>query len=232
MDDIAGALRALHITAGSMALFVAPGAMLARKGGVWHRRWGKVYFWAMAAVAATAVALSVIRPSPFLAMIGVFSFYLAFSGYRVLYRKRPERGQRATMLDWTGAALVLAASAGLVAWALWSRASGGSDLWIVALVFGVVGLGLAARDVHDFRRPPAERNAWWYRHMGNMLGAYIATLSAFSVVNFTFLPPVARWLWPTVLGTPVIAVWIRYYRRKFAAQRGGVAAAAGVADVA
>jgi hypothetical protein len=55
-------------------------------------------------------------------------------------------------------------------------------------------------------------------HLRRMLAAYIATVSAFSVVNFSFLPPVVRWLWPTVIGTAGIALWKRYYRRRFAAQ--------------
>ena len=49
--------------------------------------------------------------------------------------------------------------------------------------------------------------------MGNMLGAYIATVSAFSVVNFTVLPPIVRWLWPTAVGVPLIILWIRHDRR-------------------
>jgi hypothetical protein len=53
--------------------------------------------------------------------------------------------------------------------------------------------------------------------MRNMLAAYVATLSAFSVVNLTFLPTVARWLWPTIVGTTGIVLWSRHYRRKFAA---------------
>ena len=57
--------------------------------------------------------------------------------------------------------------------------------------------------------------AWWYSHMTRMLSAYIATVTAFSVVNFKFLPPVARWLWATVVGTVGIIIWTRYYRKKF-----------------
>ena len=55
--------------------------------------------------------------------------------------------------------------------------------------------------------------------MRNMLAGYLATVSAFSVVNLTFLPPVVRWLWPTVIGTTGILLWSRYYRRKFAQQK-------------
>jgi hypothetical protein len=51
-----------------------------------------------------------------------------------------------------------------------------------------------------------------------MLAAYLATVTAFSVVNLTFLPDTVRWIWPTVLGSAGIIIWTGYYRRKFARQ--------------
>ncbi len=214
MGDLANAVLGLHISAGFMALFVAPGAMLTQKGGLWHRRWGKIYFWAMAVVALTAVLLSLYRPNLFLLLLAVFSFYLALSGYRVLSRKFARAGERATTLDWSATALTSAASAGLVVYGLAGLGSG-SSFAIVPIAFGVLGSVLAGRDAHRFLRPPADKHAWWFIHMGNMLGAYIATVSAFSAVNFTFLPPIVRWLWPTVIGVPGISIWIAYYRVKF-----------------
>jgi hypothetical protein len=50
---------------------------------VWPRRWGKIYFGAMAGVALTAVLLSLYRPNLFLLLLAVFSSYQAFSGYRM-----------------------------------------------------------------------------------------------------------------------------------------------------
>ena len=52
----------------------APVALLTAKGGrSTHRRWGKVYFWCMSAIGATALALSVALPVYFLALVSVFS---------------------------------------------------------------------------------------------------------------------------------------------------------------
>ncbi len=214
MGTIASVVLGLHIVAGYIALVVAPGAMLTQKGGLWHRRSGKFYFWAMAGVALTAVLLSLYRPNLFLLLLAVFSFYQAFSGYRVLSRKLPHQGQRATPLDWSAAALTLAGSAALVVYGLVGWRSG-STLLIVPVIFGALGIVLAGQDVQSFLRPPTAKHAWWFGHMGKMLGAYIATVSAFSVVNFAFLPPLIRWLWPTAIGVPGIFIWISYYRRKF-----------------
>jgi hypothetical protein len=81
----------IHIFFGAIALFVAPAAMLTRKGGLWHRRWGKMFFWSITVVAVTAVVMSLIRSGLFLLLVALFSFYLAFTGYRVLSRKTPQQ---------------------------------------------------------------------------------------------------------------------------------------------
>lgn len=210
-------LRAGHIAAGSIALLAAPGAMATVKGGRWHRRWGHVFVWAMGVLAASALALATIRPNLFLALIAIFSFYLAFIGQRTIARRRLPLGQGGTATDWVGVAVAGSGAVALLLYALLPRDSDRPGLWPVALIFGLLGLLLAGREMRSFLRPAADPRAWWYRHMGNMLGAYIATVSAFSVVNFTFLPTIVRWLWPTAVGVPLIGLWIRHYRRRFAA---------------
>src|SRR5262245_34183576 len=206
------ALLTLHVAAGMAALVVAPLAMVTVKGGPAHRRWGAVYYWAMAVVAATAVVLAVWRPNPFLALVAVFSFYFAFRGRRVLGHKRPEHGEAPAALDWVAAISTAIASGALVLLGVVQPTAAWAELGRVAVVFGSLGLLLAGLDVRRFRRPPADRNAWWFTHMTGMLGSYLATVSAFSVVNFTFLPTTLRWLWPTVIGTPLIALWVAYYK--------------------
>jgi uncharacterized membrane protein len=215
MDTFVRFTLGIHILAGTVALLVAPIALLTVKGGPTHRRWGKVYFWAMAIVAATALVVGYWRSLLFLMLVAVFSFYFALSGYRVLYRKRPDLGQRASALDWTAAGLTLAASAALIVLGLTQPTPTFQRLSMVAVVFGIVGLIIAGLDVWQFLSPPEDKRAWWYKHMANMIGSYIAAVSAFSVVNFVFLPTTLRWLWPTMIGTPAIVIWITYYKRRF-----------------
>lgn len=211
MDGIFKAVLIIHILFGSVALFVAPAAMLTAKGGLWHRRWGKMFFWSITAVAVTAVVMSLIRSGLFFLLVALFSFYLALTGYRVLYRKTPQ--QRPGKADWTAASTMLLGSLALVAYGVYRMLT--SSFGIVALVFGGLGLLVAIRDIYEFRHHPEDKQAWWYSHMTRMLAAYIATVTAFSVVNFKFLPPLPRWLWATVAGTVGIVIWTRYYRRKF-----------------
>ncbi len=205
----------IHILADTVALVVAPIALLTLKGGPTHRRWGKVYFWAMAVVASTAIVVGSWRGLLFLMLVAVFSFYFALSGYRVLYRKRPDLGQRASSLDWAAAGITLAASAALIVLGLTQPTPTFQRLSTVAKVFGFIGLIIAGLDVWQFLSPPGDKRAWWYKHMANMIGSYIASVTAFSVVNLYFLPTTLRWLWPTIIGTPAIAIWITYYKRRF-----------------
>jgi len=212
------ALRALHIIAGFTAFFVAPIPMLTAKGGRTHRRWGKVYFWAMAVVAVTAIILALYRPVYFLALVAVFSFYFAFRGYRVLSRKRPAQGQGPKAIDWSAAIVALMGSAALIVLGILRPGPVWAGLAPVAIVFGIVGGLLAGYDLWQFLNPPADKKFWWYTHMGGMIGSYIAAVSAFSVVNFRFLPGLVRWLWPTAIGVPLLLLWISRYRRKFNAE--------------
>jgi hypothetical protein len=57
MDIIVRVVLGLHMIMGYIALVVAPGAMLTLKGGLWQRRWGKIYFWVMAGVALRAFSV-------------------------------------------------------------------------------------------------------------------------------------------------------------------------------
>jgi uncharacterized membrane protein len=108
------AIRWTHILAGFTAFFIAPVRLLTAKGGQTHRRWGKIYFWAMAVVAITAMVLALWLPILFLAFIAVFSFYFAFRGHRVLSRKRPLHGQGPRAIDWAAAVLALLGSVALI----------------------------------------------------------------------------------------------------------------------
>jgi len=215
MEPLIATLRWIHIAAGMLALGLAPAAMLTVKGGRAHRRWGKTYFWAIAVVASTAVVLGLFRPQIFLVLLAVFSFYQAFSGYRALSRKRPAQGQGPGVIDWAAALVTLAASVALVVLGLLRPGPSWQRVGIVPAIFGVLGMVLAGLDVRKFARPPTDPHTWWFAHMAGMLGSYIATVSAFSVVNFTFLPPAVRWLWPTALGVPLITLWITSYKRRF-----------------
>jgi uncharacterized membrane protein len=209
-------LLGVHIAAGFTAFVMAPLALATAKGGRAHRRWGKVYFWSMAVVGSTALVLALYRPILFLALVAIFSFYAAFSGYRVLLHKKLPVGEKVTWPDWTAAVLTFASS--LVLALLGAlKPTVVQNLGIPAMVFGVIGMWLGAKSIWQFLHPPKEKMFWWYEHLGNMLASYIAAWTAFSV---TTIGPLLHggwiiWVLPTAIGSPAIALTTAYYKRKF-----------------
>ena len=212
------ALLVIHVGAGFTSFLLAPVALATAKGGKQHRRWGMVYLWAMGVVAATALPMALYRPVLFLAMVAVFSFYAAFSGYRVLQLKDLARGGNASPMDWAAGMLTFFSSFCLAALGAF-RPAWVQHFGIVAVVFGLLGMRLAAVQMLSFVRKPKEKMFWWYTHLGNFIGSYIAAWTAFSVVT---LPRIFQhggiilWLWPTAVGVPAIVITTGYYKRKFA----------------
>jgi hypothetical protein len=206
---------ALHIATGTLALIVVPVVMAVHKGGRIHRRLGLVYVYAMFVVGATALIVGPFFKDYFLLLIAVFSSYLTFSGWRVLARKYPAR-QPAQPPDWAAAIIAVGAGAGMIVIGIGQRGHLGT-FSTVLYVLGSICIAAGARSIYQFFRPPDSRVAWLFTHFGSMLAAYIATVSAFSAVNFHFINPVwLRWLWPTVAGSLVITLYTAHYQSKLA----------------
>jgi hypothetical protein len=222
---------AVHVTAALFALVIAPLAMVTRKGGLAHRRWGKAYFWGMFITNGSALILLAWRFNIFLLGVTVLSFYGAFTGYRAIYWKRPLKGAGPTWLDRGATWVVLAAGVALFAWGivtalgltrLWIPNNGGTFaiFVILPLLFGAAIATDAITDLRIYRAPSTDCHWWWYYHMERMLGSYIALLTALMVQQVgPSLPGSFAWVvWvvPAMIGTPAISYWIVHYRRKFA----------------
>jgi hypothetical protein len=212
-------LTILHASLGFIALIVAPLAIFSKKGGDWHRRWGKAYFWSMAVVVITAIVMGVTRNNWLMAMVAVFSFHMIASGYRALYHKRLHEGQRPQPLDRALALVAGVVNGGLLIWGVVNLSLGAKGSGpIIFTVFGAIGLFFVWRDIQRFYRTNHDKRGWLYAHMTGFLGGYIATVSAFSAVNLDMIKPQwLQWLWPTIIGAPLIAFWVRRYRSRFAA---------------
>lgn len=215
MTLLEDATLGVHIVFGFVALATGAGAILTKKGGRRHRRLGRTYVYAMAAVSVTALVLLALDQTLgriFLGLVAVFSFYFAFTGYRVLSRKRTIDAPGT--VDWAAAGLLGATGVALLAMGVWFLADG-IDFGTVVVVFGVIAVVFTTNDVRQFRATDHDPRTWFFEHIQRMGGAYIATVTAFASVNVTFLPTVVVWLLPTAIGT--VAIWYvsRQYHAKF-----------------
>ena len=204
-------LLTIHIICGAIGFMVAPIALIVKKGSVTHRKWGKVFFYAMTGVASTAIIMAPMKDNQFLTFIAIFSYYLAFSGFRAVYRKR-HTGGKPVFIDWLFLVLDLTFSVGLFIFGIFKLPNA---FGIISMVFGTLGTLLGFRDLSLFIRSK-NKHDWIFAHMTGMVTAYISAVSAFSAVNFNFewMPPVVQWLWPTIIGVPWLTRYSRAYRKK------------------
>lgn len=216
MENVYIAARYLHIVAGIIAFFVAPVALLARKGGYTHIVWGKIFFWAIILVAFTALPMTLYHPNMFLFLISIFSVHLSLSGYRASITRKAKDFHKSKLIDKSIATGTLVVYLLLISWGIFIiYNTENAAFGYIAIVFGIVGLRFSITQLNSLKKSSANKMDWWFKHMQGMVGAYIATVSAFSAVNFYFLPPVIRWLWPTILGSIGLYIWESYYKKKF-----------------
>lgn len=217
MDLTIRILLFIHVLAGVTSLISGPIAMVTQKGGSAHRKWGMVYFWGMLVVFLTGVFVSSVKYNPFLFMIAFFSFYQVFSGYRILFLKKLGNGQQARWMDWLASGISLLSNIVFIIWGVSEAMSSGSFFPKLAIGFGIGGIVIVYNNVKPFIRKPADRQFWWFYHLGNMMGGLIATTTAFSTTIFGMMgiSNALVWLWPTIIGVPLINWWTRSYRKKF-----------------
>ena len=213
----------VHIAAGFTALTVGLAPMFAQKGGRTHTIAGGIFFWAMMAVSASAVLTFFIKPYStsrlFLLFIGVFSFYLAYTGVATIRYKKKTAPVRPA--DWTVSGIGMATGASMIGLSAWFFTTTEPNFFygILYAVFGTFQARIAWADWQRYRQhgqPEGQKTAWFFTHMSRMLGAYIATVTAFCVVNghYVPLPGLVLWLAPGLIGGIGINRWIRYYRKK------------------
>ena len=216
---------------------------IVKKGGTSHKRAGHVFYLATCGVAGTGLVIAALllfdplavhplrRPVspevaatiatkfrmavPFLVYLLLITFVPVYHGVRVLATRRAPRE-----LDTpTHTALNVAAIAGSVV----MLALGIALRQPVYTALSPIGLLMGAGQLQFARKPYPTPMAWWYEHMGAMIGGGIAFHTAFLVLGaarlfglqLTGASTAILWILPSLVGIPATAIWVRYYRRKF-----------------
>jgi len=197
-----------HVLAGSIALFSAFFAISTKKGSKNHMVLGRIYSLAMLYVVIGAIALSVMRPNPFLFAIALFSGYFVWTGFRRARYKNAKLNKVDTFTVFAGFLIVFL----LLGYGSFVLISGDS-IGIVLLFFGI---GLIIFTVEDFFALTKETYKAKFRianHLQRMLGGTIATITAVLVqqlvprIQNTQIPELIIWIGPTLVLTPLITYW-------------------------
>lgn len=229
----------LHIVAGAVGLIVFWVPVFARKGGVNHVRFGKVFKWsaylsmgfaALVVIERTSVLwLAGERPwtapnsfsfSVFLGYLALITFFSVHHGIGVLSSKNDPLSLR-TPLRIFVALSSMAASFVVIIFALTFK----PDAMIILLVLSPIGFLGGFGSLRYLNNIVISRHAWLYEHLGSMLGAGIAFHTAFAVFGMNGLFDlklsgplrILPWIAPTLIGIPAITLWQHTYKKNFGA---------------
>jgi uncharacterized membrane protein len=204
--DVATILIYVHAGFGGLALLFGSLAIVFKKGSEKHKASGKYFFYSMiiSAVIALIIACFPGHHSSFLFSIGLFSLYFLITGYRALrFKKKINR----VTIDIIGNLFMLLIAICMVFIPVIMH----GVVNIVLLVFGFFGILATLNTVRLLRKKETLKERWLRMHLGNMMGGYIAAVSAFAVVNQIF-PGIYNWFIPGIIGGVYIYYWMRKVR--------------------
>ena len=205
----------IHIIAGSVSLLTGAVALLSKKGRKYHNQSGKIYTMAMTVVFITGVIVAGYRFNRFLFLIAFLSYYSVFSGVRFLRLKKLHKGQQPKWYDWAagiinGLANIIFIILGMYYLSIRPGINSGA---LLSIGFGIGGLLISYTNLKPFIKTPKEPYHWYLAHIGNMMGGYIATFTAFlstMVTRFELMNPFLAFALPSLIGIPLLL----YYQNR------------------
>lgn len=209
----------LHIIVGSVALVTGGVAITSEKGKTIHLKSGKIYFMAMTMVFMTGIAVASYKFNRFLFLIAFLSYYSVFCGVRILLLKALHNGQRPKWFDWFAGILNTIANLVFICLGTYYLSKNGffSGGALLSIGFGIVGLLISYANLHPFIKKPEKPYHWYLTHIGNMMGGYIATLTAFLstiVTRYDVMNPFLAFALPSIIGIPILIFWQKKIERK------------------
>jgi len=215
--NILDILKPIHILAGSLTLISGLVAMTSKKGQASHRFSGKIFFWSMAVTTLLGLNAGIFKPELHIFIpIAIISFYQAATGYRILFIKTLNKGQKPQIIDWVLTIGMLLTSLVFVFLGIINL---NTDIFysIVLFAFSTIGLYCCGVDLYNYIKKPTNKFYWLFIHIFRMSHGFIAALTAFLVNNsdlFRFLPQVLLLIIPIAVGQPIISWTIWNYNRK------------------
>lgn len=203
-------LQLIHIAGGTTSLLLGIIVLSLKKGDKRHKWLGNIYFYAMLIVSIVAIPMSYLHPNYFLFIVAIFTIYMLLTGYRYLSKKKI---QDVSYIDWLLTGSILVFGFAFIGFGIYHIVQ--QDYFgIVLLVFGTICLLFAKKDYENFKGKSNIKNYWLTGHIQRMMGSYIASTTAFLVVNNTVIPNIIAWLIPTFLIAPLITRWSKQHEIK------------------
>lgn len=211
MEDAIKILIYIHAFFGGVGLITGIGSVVVKKGSAVHKKMGTLFSIGMLISSLISLGITCMphHENSFLFLIGLFTIYLVLAGNRALTFKKKKDA------DWKDKMI----SGAMLFFSVIMLLNGGygllnqAELSVLFLFFGGFGLFMSIQDFRFYRNSKKPKSAWLRLHVGKMVGALIASFTAFIVAGLG-IGNIISWTLPTVIGTLYIIYWKRKLNHK------------------
>ncbi|CAL2086652.1 hypothetical protein [Tenacibaculum sp. 190524A02b] len=201
----------IHAFLGGIGLISGIANVILKKGNTPHKILGKIFFYAM--IFSSLISLIIARmpnhENLFLFLIGLFTIYMILSGNRALTLKSKTK-LKADAIDKSISGVMFFISIIMTLIGVIGSIQK-VDNSILYLFFGGFGIFMTLKDFQTFKTFTKNKNAWIKSHIGRMMGALIAAVTAFIVAGLQ-IKTVIAWIIPTLIGTLYIVYWNKKFK--------------------
>ena len=200
-----------HAIFGGIGLFTGLISFFAKKGKTTHIKAGKIFSYSMLISALISLVVSRLphHENIFLFLNGIFTIYMILSGNRALTLKSKIKS-KAEWIDKTISGSMLLTSIVMITIGIIGIIQK-TDNSILYVFFGAFGCFMTLKDFQNFKQFTKKKNAWLISHLGRMIGALIASFTAFLVAGLQ-IGTIFVWITPTIIGTSYIIYWSRKFK--------------------
>jgi uncharacterized membrane protein len=206
MEQIIKTLIYIHAFFGGLGLITGMISIFVKKGGFNHKKTGKIFSYSM--IISSLISLLIARmpkhENLFLFLIGIFTIYMVLAGNRALTFKNKTK-TKADLIDKLISGTMFIASIGMLVIGIIGIVQQ-LDNSILFVFFGIFGAFMTLKDFQTFKIFTEKKNIWLKSHLGRMIGALIASITAFLVAGL-HIGTTMIWISPTILGTVYIIYW-------------------------
>ncbi len=187
--------------------------LLLKKGGATHRILGHAYLYAWLVLIISGAYLG----GFLITIVGIFGFYFALTGARIGHLKNNGVTIFEKLLFSFGGIVAVA----MLYYAFELMSNGDKSFAIIFAVFGSLFLFQTVQDISKYLLDkPLKKQVygtldWYFEHFTRMCISFIAAVTAFTSIQNLFKDNTLNFLMPTVIGTILINIAVKFFKKKF-----------------
>ena len=174
----------IHASLGIICLVSGILALTAKKTKGRHPAAGRVFAVSLTLAFAAILLNIVVRKNVFMLGMGWLAVYAGVEGWRALLRFKGSLAPKPTAFDYILGGTTALLSVGLIAFGVRVFVSSNNVMGFVCVGFGVLGVYLLRGSWQRWKTPPSKQE-WMKVHIGMMLGAFSAAVTAFLAVQLS-----------------------------------------------